>query len=383
MTEIPFLRAELPPIATWIPILQEAYARHHFTNFGILEREFATRCRDLYAAPGYDVVTVTNATCGMTAVLMGLGIVGRVVMPAFTFPATLQAIVMARCTPVVLDIDRKYWELDLLQTERALAGGDVAAVVTVRPYGFVRDQGQLAALCQRYGCPLLIDAAAAFGHPGRRGAIGSSSGEIEVISLHATKTFAVGEGGLVFAPAGHAATIRGVTNFAFDVDRNFGDGGNMKLDEIRAAIGLAMLEQIDGIVARRAAIAHTYHRTFVPHAAAGLVLLPSDVGATAWQCFPVRCRDTALRDHLASDLAAAGIGTRAYYSPNASEGYRGGAGMIEPAVPSEANFLSAQVLCLPLYPGLTDREVATIMDALDDSLARAETCHAANVPAVQ
>lgn len=362
---IPFLKASLPRIEAWQDHLQTAYDQSWFSNFGTLERRFAAQCATTFARSGYEVVTVTNATSGLTAALIGLGVKGRVLIPSFTFAGTLHAVKAAGCTPYLADVDPMTSELSLGELDKALERGGIHAVMPVRAFGFVRDQSALVARCKDHGIPVIFDSAAAFGAPGLHGAVGSAGGEIEVFSLHATKTVAVGEGGLVFAPSEIAERIRQATNFGFQPDRRFGDGGNMKLDEVRAAIGLAALEQAPGIIARRAELAAEYGALFAKQNK--VAAAPTDPGPTPWQSYPVCFANTELRSAAIGELAKDGIETRAYYAPSLSQAYLGARleGQGETPVSDD---LADRMLCLPLYHQMSQNESDYVLRALQKML---------------
>lgn len=374
MTRIPFLRPRLPAVEQWAPRLAESYSAEHFTNFGPLERRFAAACAERYAAPGYQVVTVGNATAGLTAALLSIprptGRPPRVAVPAFTFPATLHAALHAGFEVVLCDVDPTTWELDPACLERLAREQPLEAVVPVRSYGFVRDLGPVLDIAAGIGARVVVDGAAAFGHPGRAGAIGSGHREIEVVSLHATKTFAVGEGGLMFVPDELATTLRSTTNFgmASPSPSSFGNGGNMKLDEFHAAVGLAALEEIDEHVQERSVLAGDYAALF--DNLASTAVPGTDVGATAWQCFPVRFASTAQRDAVESGLQARRVATRRYYTPALASGYRGDRiPWFDPAQTPVAERLAHEMLCLPIYVGMTGAERSHLMTSVAAAVA--------------
>lgn len=366
VARIPFIRASLPPPEAWVPYLEASFRESRFSNFGPLHERFAGLCAERYAAPGYGVLPVANATVGVTAVLLALGVSGRVVLPSFTFPATLHAVLAAGCEPVLCDVDPVTWEIDCDHLERLLDAGNVEAVVAVRSYGFVRAWERLKALGVRRGFQLVVDSAASFGHPGRKGAIGSGAGEVEVFSLHATKVFSVGEGGLVFAPRDVIERLRGTVNFGFGADRSFAEGGNMKLDEIRCAIGLVGLEFIEAVVAVRAAQAAALFCLFGRYPE--LVATPVDTGPTPWQAFPCRIRSPGLRERMAARLAAAGIETRAYYAPTLAGGYRGTRHVFDPRSTPESERLAGEMLCFPIYESMSADEQASLLRETEAAL---------------
>jgi dTDP-4-amino-4,6-dideoxygalactose transaminase len=367
---IPFLRPQVAPVEEWTPFLAHSYDAAYFTNRGPLETLFSAACAERYAAPDYACVTATNATAGLTAALQALpwpaGRQPCAIIPAFTFPATLHAVLHAGWRAILCDADPLTWELDIQHLERLLAAGGVDAVMPVRSFGFVRDFSPVTDLATRHGARVVIDGAAAFGNAARR--IGSAAGEIEVASLHATKSFAIGEGGLVFAPADMADAMRRVSNFGIQSPDHFGDGGNMKLDDFRAAIGLATLERIDAVVADRTALAEEYAALFAGRGS--IATIAHDAGPTPWQCFPARFADAALCTRASEQFAARGIATRRYYAPALASGYRGGqAAWFDPAQTPVAERLATEMLCLPIWVGMSGAERDYTLGSVSDVLA--------------
>lgn len=371
MIRVPYIRASLPPVTEWAPLLAESYAAARFSNFGPLHERLAALLEAEFAAAGYAVVPASNATSALTAALIALGIDGEVVIPAFTFPATLHAVLAAGCEPVVCDVDEQSWELSLPNLEVLLDSGRVRAVMPVRAFGFVRPQTQLVEACVSAGRSLIWDAAAAFGSRKRRAQIGSPRGEIEVVSFHATKAISSGEGGAIFVPREHAPALRRAVNFGLAADRSFGDGLNAKLDEVRSAIALASLARADGEMGVRAEVASRYQAALAPHHR--LVQLPANPGATPWQTFPVLFRTSAARLFVEGQLAESGVETRRYYFPALRSGYTGRhRERIRWTDTPVADSLAERMLCLPVFGSMSSVETEAAVTAVSSALARLE-----------
>lgn len=358
--KVPFLRANLSPPETWVPLLVTSYEHHRFSNFGPLYARFCNLCTERFATDGYRAVLVANATVGLTAALIAREVRGDVIIPAFTFPATMLAVIAAGCRPVLCDVDPQTWELDTGRVRRLLETRRIGAVMPVRSFGLFRDYTDMLRVCAEHRCPVIVDAAASFGHNEHRHAIGSPQGHVEVFSLHATKVFSIGEGGLVFAPRDVAAALERVQNFGLNPDRTFGDGCNAKVDEVRCAIGLAALESIDAVIATRSALAAKYLSLFARYPQ--LVQCPAAAGPTPWQTFPIRFRSGEARSAAVNRLASRGIETRPYYAPALGEGYKGRHGFDwERGTTPVAEALAQQMLCFPIYESITEEEQAFVL----------------------
>jgi dTDP-4-amino-4,6-dideoxygalactose transaminase len=354
----PLIRPVLPRPDVWLPYLQPAYERHYFTNFGPSERLLSQRIAARFCAPGGEVVLASNATIALTATLMALGVRGRVAIPAFTFPATLQAVLAAGCRPVLLDVDPVTWELTPAIVRWALADGTLAAIMPVRAFGFLRDHGELIALARGAGIPIVFDSAAALGHVRLPIGGGDDAGYSEVFSLHATKSFAIGEGGAILCAPALAAQLRRTLNFGQNEDRSFGDGINGKMAEVQAAVGNAALDMLDGLLARRLQVAAAYMEMFRPYNA---LTLPVETAGCPWSLFPLLLAEGSDTAAVVEKAASRGLQLRRYYFPSLSQGYRGKDGVDMGAGPltvSEA--LSRRMVCFPVYADMTSNELDEI-----------------------
>ncbi len=365
--KIPFIRTQFPDPGEWLPFLKESYATNRFSNFGPTYASLSAKLSSSFAAQGYSALPATNATSALTAVLLSLESSGDVVLPAFTFPATLQSVLASGRDVRLCDVDPRTWEMSDETLAAAISEGNIAAIVPVRSFGLVRDIAALQNLAVPIGAQLIIDGAASMGSPARSGGFGSKAGEIEIVSLHATKTVPAAEGGVVFAPQDRAVAIRSAFNFGLKVAGGFGDGINAKLDDVRSAIALASLKVASAQFDRRKMIAEFYTRAIEEFS--DLVSLPINPGPTPWQCFPILLRDADARVALMQRMAGAGIETRRYYFPSLSLGYSGRfSHRIKVCGAKVSEDLADRMLCLPIYSGMKDEEISQCISAVRRNL---------------
>lgn len=241
---IPLMRPKLPDAAQLMPYLREIDANRWYTNFGPLEQRLTDRLAAQFGVTGDHVVCLSNATTALSISLAARAVgSGRYcLLPSFTFVATAQAVLAAGYTPYFLDVDPATWSLDISQVRDTIArlGPEVAAIMVVAPFGAPLDIAPWDGLADETGVPVVVDAAAGFDSvvPGQSPA---------VVSLHATKPLAAGEGGLVISQDGALVTeVKARANFGFHGERSaVGPGGNAKLGEYAAAVALASLDQWD------------------------------------------------------------------------------------------------------------------------------------------
>lgn len=368
---IPFLRAGIPPLGQWTPFLAASFEAGQFSNFGPCYQRLRHEIAASHGRDDYDVALCANATVALTAALVAYGVRGKVIVPNFTFPATLHSVLAAGCGVVLADVDPATWEISVETLEQALAAHpDAVAVCPVRVFGFWRDHGPLHAAAAARGLIVATDAAAAFGRAERHVVekVGSAHGHAEVFSFHVTKVFGIGEGGAVFLPRARMAAMERAVNFGFRPDRSFGDGGNAKLDEVHSAIGLARLRTLSAEVETRIRIAARYQRELDFE---GVGLPPDPAACEPWQTFPIKLPDTGLRERLVEACEAQGIGLRRYYAPALSEGYRGlFADRVFSIATPVALDLSRTMICLPIYPSLTDHEQTAVIGVVSETLER-------------
>jgi len=307
---------DLPDLSEYLPLLEEIGASGRYTNFGPLNGRLERELRAAYGAADETCVACSSATAGLSAALLASGKSGCVLLPAFTFPASLGAIRAAGMTPVVVDVNPHNWGLDTAQLERAFAQTDARLVMLVTPFGIRRDWQAELAVCRKWGAVAVIDNASGLGVARRTEDFDENV--FEVFSMHATKPFAVGEGGVVFAHHRHERALRAALNFALDsYTQPAGPswGFNGKLSEFHAAIGIAQLRRFADALKRRQACAAMYHSRLSGYPE---LIYPDEVGASPWQSFPVLLPNGTLAERFVDCAAAVGIEIRRYYRPSLS-----------------------------------------------------------------
>lgn len=212
------------------------------------------------------MVPVSNATLGLMVTLDVLagersGREQFVIMPSYTFIATGQAAAWTGLIPIFVDIEPGSWHMSAGSLEAALDqySDRTAAVLACSTYGTppppdLRDNWER--LCGDWEVPLVVDSAAGFGATASDGRLLGLQGDAEVFSFHATKPFAIGEGGLITSrSAAFIDTVRERINFALDDTKRATNpfGLNAKMSELHAATALAVLDRFDAFVAERLA----------------------------------------------------------------------------------------------------------------------------------
>jgi dTDP-4-amino-4,6-dideoxygalactose transaminase/SAM-dependent methyltransferase len=241
-------RPLLPKVAALTPRLHEIDRRRWYSNFGETVRDFETRLATHFGLASAACTTASSGTDALSAMLIaqaGRGSMERplCLMPSYTFVGTPAAALNAGYQPYFVDIDPRTLAADPAR----LAGHPIlsrcGAIIAVAPYGQPIRQREWEALSAASGVPVIIDAAAGFDSVGVNQA--QTLGRLPVmISLHATKTLGVGEGGIILCRDEDVVRrCRRALNFGFFGSREAQvTGFNGKMSEYHAAVGLAALD---------------------------------------------------------------------------------------------------------------------------------------------
>jgi dTDP-4-amino-4,6-dideoxygalactose transaminase len=364
---IPFQRPSLPSTEEIGGYLELARGERWFSNGGPCWRLLRDRLSD---RAGAYCVPVASGTLGLMVALAsvldargggpkGLG----AAMPSFTFVATAQAAIWAGLEPRLYDIAPDHWHLDAALLEDALRDrDDLGAVIAVSAFGTpppAETRLRWERACREAGVPLVIDSAAGFGAVAEDGVPVGAQGDVEVVSFHATKPFAIGEGGAVFTKdrALHER-IELAVNFGFRPDRTvgFGRGLNAKMSELHAATALAVLDRLDSILERRQSAAAAIHA----QTGNGTSWQAGSERST-WQFVPVALATPERRDRTI-DACRGRVETRIYYEPLDDLVPEGS--VIAGGSLAVTHDLHRRILCMPMANDITEAEVATIAATL-------------------
>lgn len=368
MSYLPFLRPLLVETDEIVPYLRRIDATRLYSNFGPLVVELEQRILAEYFDSAGAVTTVHNATVGL---MLAIDAVRRpagryAVMPSFTFAATPQAALWCGLEPYFIDIRAGDFCADERAMERAVEelGDTLAVIVPYAAFGTSCDLDFYARLQQR-GAPVVVDAAASFGSTSSGRQFGAGFPGSVVYSFHATKSFGIGEGGLVYSnDEALVARIRRSSNFGFSAARASEFRGlNAKLSEYTAAVALATLDRYPAKVATRLRVHDAYVEALIRHGLFedGWGLQEID-GTVAHQFMPVLTPPRLGNQAAAERLEIAGIQTRTYFSPACHEqpAFRGCARTSLEVTEG----VSRRILNLPLWEDMELAHVERIVEAL-------------------
>ncbi len=366
MTDDPIYvtRPLLPPLAEFIPYLERIWESRWLTNGGQFHVELEAR---LAAHLGVEHLALfTNGTIALVTALQALGVGGEVITTPYSFVATAHSLIWNNITPVFVDIDPVTCNMDPARIESAITPR-TTAILPVHCYGGPCQVAEIREIADAHGLRVIYDAAHAFGVKFEGQSL-LSHGDLAVLSFHATKAFHTFEGGAIVCPNSETKKrIDHLKNFGFVDEITVVEVGiNGKMNEIQAAMGLLQLEYVDEAIRRRGTIDSIYRDAL--SGIRGLTMLPIDRKCEPnYSYFPIFVGPDFVesRDRLYERLRRAGIFGRRYFYPLISDMpmYRSLSSASPENLP-RAREVANRVLCLPIYPDLTDSDAMRVVRAI-------------------
>jgi perosamine synthetase len=282
--------------------------------------------------------------------------------------------------PVLIDIDPQTWCIDVERVEAAI-GPRTRAIMPVHLLGHPVRMDPILELADRYELSVIEDAAEAHGARYASHAHGDAEtwrqcgamGELGVFSFYANKVVTTGEGGMLVTDDPElAARARSLRDLAHEPGRRFRHeelGFNFRLSGIQAALGVAQLEQVDDVLARKRAIADFYAQRLGGRPELQLSPEESWARRVYWMYGIVAREDELTNDLVAERLARMGVQSRPFFlglheQPALAGRFRLGAGPLP-----VAERLSRHGFYVPSGPVLTDEDLATVADAIEAAVA--------------
>jgi perosamine synthetase len=310
-------------------------------------------------------VTVTNGTVALHLALHGLGVGpgDEVIVPTLTYISCVNTIVQTGATPIFVDSRLSDWLMDPDDVNSKITER-TKAIIAVHLYGAVCEMDALQQIVAQRRLLLIEDCAEALGatFAGRNA---GTFGDVACYSFFGNKTITTGEGGMVASQNADLATrLRRLKNQGQDPERRYWHtefGFNYRMTNICAAIGLAQIERLSTIVARKQAIAKKY-RSLLQDSAVRCQQPGADVKSSEW-LFSVLLPEGIERDKVAAFLSDNGVETRpVFYCAHKMPMY-----LSHHCFP-RAEEIAGRGISLPSFPGLSDSDVEVIVDLLKASL---------------
>jgi dTDP-4-amino-4,6-dideoxygalactose transaminase len=371
--QIPLIRPDLPELADVEAQFAEILANGRITNFGKYVTAFE---REIGTYLGAHAVTTSSGTMGLLFTLQALGLKpgSLVIVPSFTFMATVQAILYAGSRPLFADVgeDLTLDPLDLTALLEQNPGVDL--VLPVHMYGLPCDTEAIENVTEQRSTAarpirVVYDAAHAFGSS-RDGRLVGTFGDAEVFSLSVTKVLVAVEGGAVTSrDAELIERIRHMRNYGIESNYNaWYPGLNGKMSEFHAIVGLANLRKLEERMERRQSIAAEYQERIHDDTNFRVVRYPVGVRHT-FKDFTVLVPDSLRekRDAVMQRLKELGVEARAYFFPPVHEQKHFRRFADRPLPRTES--LARRVITLPFYTSMTSPDIDYVVGALAQAQA--------------
>lgn len=358
MAVIKLLIPDMPSAEEVLPFLRKMDETKVYVNGGPLVCALESILERVCAGPA---TVVSNATVGLELALRALNLApgSRVLVPAVTYVASGLAICNAGLVPVLADVDAKTWQLspaDVFDAMNAWPEPNIAAVMPVAAFGALVPIEAWGIFAANTGIPVVIDAA---GMLTEQEVIQNPLVTV-VYSMHATKFFGCGEGGVVACV--DAQRVQRIREMAC-----FGPGGtNAKMSEYHAGVAMAQFRRLEA----------KHSRTMMVYDAYALAL-PDVLLDSAQEVIkavgnhtlmPVLLPEWCGAGPAAEFLKRRGAETRQWYRPFLNE-LPGFSGFERPAAMPVTDMLADRLLGLPFHTSLQSAEIEIVCDALIELLA--------------
>ncbi len=351
----------MPSLEEYVEEIRPLWESHWLTNMGAEHQKLEKTLKERLGVQ--NVVLFTNGHSALECVLEALDLRGEVITTPFTFASTVNAISRKGLTPVFADVKPDDYTIDPASIERLITPR-TSAIVPVHVYGNLCDVDAIQDIADRHGLKVIYDAAHAFGVK-RDGASAAVFGDASMFSFHATKVFNTIEGGAVcFKDSSLYPLLNQWKNFGItgpeDVEYV---GGNAKMNEFCAAMGVCNLRHLDDEIAKRAKVDELYRERLggIP----GIKLIDHQAGVSPnYAYMPVvfdEQRFGATREDVFDALEKEGIGARKYFYPLASD-YACYRSVYSSTATPVAKWVSERVLTLPMYADLDLADVERICE---------------------
>ena len=359
-------RPLLPSRGSMYRKVDEIWDSQWLTNNGPQHELFESALKNYLGVPCISLFC--NGTLALQLACQALRLSGEVITTPFTFPATPHVLYWNNIKPVFCDIEGKNFNINPEQIE-SLITPQTTAILPVHVFGHPCDVKKIEEIAEHHELKIIYDAAHCFGVEINNRPIGNF-GDISMFSFHATKIFHTLEGGAL------ALGDKSLKEL-LDLSKNFGFKGegsvlvpgiNAKMNEMQAAIGLLILQLVNKEISERRQLTLIYREHL--KTISGITFREDMPGVKHnYYNFVIKINEKEFglsRNELYDKLKKYNIFTRKYFYPLCSQFqcYKHLPSSSETNLPV-AGKVTRQVLSLPLYGGLAERDINQICDIID------------------
>lgn len=350
-------KSSMPNFDDYCNLIKQLWDSHWLTNCGVLHQQLEEELKSYCDCN--NVSLFTNGHSALETAIEFFNLEGEVITTPFTFVSTTHAIVRNGLTPVFCDIREDNYTIDADKIE-SLITDKTCAIVPVHVYGNICDVEKIEEIAKKHNLKVIYDSAHAFGEK-YKGVNVANFGDISMFSFHATKVFNTIEGGCLAYNDDFKNIIEKLKNFGITDPDNIDEiGGNFKMNEFQAAMGILNLKDLPGNIEKRKALMMYYRSLLEGIKGIKLCEIDSNVDYN-YSYFPIVVTEEygISRDELIDLFNKNGIYPRKYFYPITNEiscydgmGFRGDTPI--------AHDISSRVLTLPIYPDLDSDDVSRI-----------------------
>ena len=352
-------RSSMPEFNEYCEEIKDIWESKWLTNNGVKHRELESKLCDYLKVD--NTTLFVNGHLALEMVIDAMDLTGEVITTPFTFASTTHAIVRNGLTPVFCDINPDDYTIDVDKIE-ALITDKTSAIIPVHVYGTICDYKTIEQIAKKHNLKVIYDAAHAFGVEIDGIGVGAL-GDASMFSFHATKVFNTIEGGAVtYKDEDLQSKLNNLKNFGIkNAETVEAVGGNAKMNEFAAAMGLCNLRHIEEEIAKRKVAFDRYIERL--DGVKGIKLLKVKENTKPnYAYFPIVFDGFKYnRDEVDARLRENDIVARKYFYPitNTFDCYDYDANETPIALD-----ISKKVLTVPMYAGLTIEEVDKICDII-------------------
>lgn len=354
-------RSSMPEFEEYIEEIRELWDTHWLTNMGTKHKNLESQLLDYLNVP--NITLFTNGHLALECIIAALNLRGEVITTPFTFASTTHAIVRNGLKPVFCDINPDDYTIDVEKIE-SLITEKTSAIIPVHVYGNVCDVEAIDRIAKKHNLKVIYDAAHTFGVTVNGQGIGTF-GDASMFSFHATKVFNTIEGGAVtYNDSSIKQVLNDLKNFGITGPETVDYvGGNAKMNEFQAAMGICNLRHVNGEIIKRKKVVERYIENLKDITGIQLSKKQVDVESN-YAYFPVVFDGYKMtRDEVFEKLKDNDIVARKYFYPltNSFECYKDRYDVDETPV---AKYIAERVLTLPLYADLALEDVDRICEII-------------------
>ncbi len=258
MNNIMVTRSSMPSFEEYCEEIKDIWDSHWLTNMGVKHKELQKELENYLGIP--HVALYTNGHLALENAIAALNLPkgGEVITTPFTFASTTHAIVRNGLIPVFCDIKEDDYTIDTQKLENLITDNTVA-IVPVHVYGNMCDVEEIDRIAKKYGLKVIYDAAHAFAVK-YKGVSSACFGDASMFSFHATKVFNTIEGGCIcFKNDAWVQLLNDMKNFGIHGPESVQFvGGNAKMNEFQAAMGICNLKHLNEEIAKRKNVVERY-----------------------------------------------------------------------------------------------------------------------------